>query len=130
MFLDDTLYASLEVAGGKYNFSFLFTYNIISSRERVDMDKKEASYFINGEQYIKFSLTEKTLYVLGMIDSILSMLHIIDPDKYQTIKNKVRNLTSSQLRKVLDDYLKKNPQSLSFCVARSFLYALDEIIQE
>jgi hypothetical protein len=94
------------------------------------MDKKEASYFISGEQYIKFSLTEKTLYVLGMMDSILSMLHMIDPDKYQTIKDKVRNMSSSQLRKVLDDYLKNDSHSLSICVARSFLYAIDEIIQE
>jgi len=92
--------------------------------------KKEANYFISGEQYNNFTVTERTLYVLGMMDSILTMLYMINRDRYQTITAKVKNMTSSQLRTVLDDYLKKNPQSVDFCVAKSFLYALDEIIQE
>jgi hypothetical protein len=94
------------------------------------MVQKEASYFINGEQYIEFSITEKTIYVLGMMDSILAMLQMIDLDRYQTIRAKVKNMNSSQIRKVLDDYLTKNPQKLNFCVAKSFLFALDETIQE
>lgn len=98
--------------------------------ERLVMVKKEANYFISGEQYSNFTVTERTLYVLGMMDSILTMLHMIDQDRYQTIKAKVKNMTSSQIRTVLDDYLKKNPQGTDFCVARCFLYALDEIVQQ
>jgi hypothetical protein len=94
------------------------------------MVKKEANYFISGEQYNNFTVTERTLYVLGMMDSILAMLQMIDLDRYQTIRAKVKNMNSSQIRKVLDAYLTKNPQKLNFCVAKSFLFALDETIQE
>lgn len=93
------------------------------------MVQKEVNYFISGEQYNNFTVTERTLYVLGMMDSILTMLYMINRDRYQTIRVKVKNMTSSQLRKMLDDYLSKNPQKLNFCVAKSFLFALDEFVQ-
>lgn len=94
------------------------------------MDKKETACFIIGNQYNQFTDIEKTLYAMGMIDSILILFYMVDPEKYQTIKAKVKDMTSQEVRKLLDNYLKKNPQEIHYCAARSFFYALDEIIPE
>jgi hypothetical protein len=79
------------------------------------MDKKETACFINGNQYNQFTDMEKTLYVIGMIDSILILFYMVDIEKYQTIRNKVKDMTSLEIRKLLDDYLNQN----SYVVRRS-----------
>lgn len=92
------------------------------------MNQKETACFINGSQYNQFTDMEKTLYVIGMIDSILILFYMVDIEKYETIRAKVKDMTSLEIRKLLDDYLKKNSRELHYCAARSFFYALDEII--
>ncbi len=94
------------------------------------MKKRAKTCFINGNKYREFSEKEKTFYVIGIMDAILTMFFMIEPEKYQIIEDKVKSMTPLQIRILFDKYLEEKPEELRYCVASSFFYALDEIICE
>jgi len=94
------------------------------------MKKRTKMCFIDGNKFITFSEKEKTFYLIGIMDSILTTLYMMEPQKFQEIKDKVQNMTPSKIKNLIETYLKNNPEELQYCVASSFFYALDEMISE
>ena len=101
------------------------------------MKKRTKICFIDGNKYMTFAEKEKTFYLIGIMDSILAMLYMIEPQKFNEIKDKVKNMTPSKIKNLIEMYFKKNPEELQYCVASSFFcfdssffYALDEMISE
>ncbi|MDD2352066.1 MAG: hypothetical protein WCV43_05830 [Candidatus Caldatribacteriota bacterium] len=94
------------------------------------MKKRTKMCFIDGNKYITFTEQEKAFYLIGIMDSILTMLYMIEPQKFHEIKDKVKNMTPSKIKNLIENYFRDNPEELQYCVASSFFYALDEMISE
>ncbi|MBN1970639.1 MAG: hypothetical protein JW870_14835 [Candidatus Delongbacteria bacterium] len=83
-----------------------------------------------GDSYLKFGQEYKIAYVIGTMDTILTMLQTFAPDRYEKYRVEIEGMTANQVIKILDKYLEKNPEMLHYCAPACLLYALDGIIYE
>jgi len=82
--------------------------NLINAEEQ---DQGYVSSFTKGNEYLEFTLYEKTFYIRGMMDSIFMLLQNYVPGEYQKYKEAIEGMNLVQLTKILDKYLEENPKN-------------------
>ena len=71
----------------------------------------QVSFFLHGNDYLKFSEVEKGAYVTGVIDGLLEAWAFGAPKKRTAwLADCVVGMSSEQLAAIADKYLRENPR--------------------
>lgn len=87
--------------------------------------------FINGEDFLKLSFTEKSSYCMGIIDGYLASPMFGANTKYtRWISSCAKGKTNTQISAILEKYLKDNPgrweKSVQFLMFEALKKACNE----
>lgn len=91
-----------------------------------EQDQEYVASFNNGNEYLEFEEYQKWFYVEGLMDAIYTIFSYLDPEKYQKYVEATKDMTVSQLTKILDKYLEENPEILHCAAADIILFCLGD----
>lgn len=94
----------------------------------------EDSTYFTGEDYMKSSPAERTAYVVGAHDMQARLLRELDNAEATAFIERVlrctKDLTSTQLRDLIDDYMAKDAVYRTYTMASNIRAALNEKCKE
>lgn len=98
----------------------LVSVNILSTQEQGVLG------YISGNKYLELLENDKMVYVCGLTDMWWQMHYDNFPEFYQVIKEKMKDMTGAQIKKIFEKYLEEHPEKLHLGAAGLFNTAIIE----
>lgn len=84
--------------------------------------------FLNGNEYLKLSKSEKLFYVQGLADMAILLFYWYDIEKNRKLIDKMETSTAGQMLKIYNKYLEEHPEELHYAAAYTYFNAINEIV--
>lgn len=84
--------------------------------------------FVDGKRYAAMSDSERAIYMAGLADMMARMVGVSVPEEMQRQARYARcvyNMNETQLREIMDAFMREDPRTLEYNMATNFRAALN-----
>ena len=83
-----------------------------------------------GKDYLQLSETRRMDYISGLCGMYFYMMSVTFPEKYQHMREKMKNISPEQIKEIFEKYLEDHPEQLHCGTASLFKQAIYTVIKE